>query len=310
MTSKISFVIPCYRSEKIVSKVIAEIIEVVSQKSEYDYEIIAVNDCSPDKVMDVLRSQALENDKIKVLDFSRNMGKHAALMAGFRFCAGEFAVCIDDDLQCPMDAFWDLLEPLCNGYDVAIAKYGRKEQSGFKNFGSKMNALMMRVLLDKPKDLQFANFIAMKKFVVDEIVRCENPFPYINGLILKSTSKIANVPMQERARDSGTGGYTFLKSLSLWINGFTAFSVKPLRIATVIGVVCAMAGFLYGLYVIVRKLMIPTIPAGYSSIIAITLFIGGLLMLMLGLIGEYIGRIYISINNAPQYVIREKINLE
>lgn len=307
---KITFVIPCYRSEKIVSKVIDEIISTVTlRKDEYDYEIIAVNDNSPDNVWEVLKSEAEKNNKISLINFAKNSGKHAALLAGFKYSKGDYVVCIDDDMQCPMDKFWDLFEPLKNDYDVSIAKYGKKNQSAFKNFGSKLNALMMRTLIDKPKELQFANFIVMKKFVVDEMVKYNNPYPYVNGLILRTTKKIANVPMKERSRDSGVGGYNLSKSLKLWINGFTSFSVKPLRVATTMGFICSFLGVVYGCYIVINKLMHPSIVMGYSSIVSLLLFISGLLMLMLGMIGEYLGRIYICINNSPIYVIKEKINI-
>ena len=150
----------------------------------------------------------------------------------------------------------------------------------------------------------------MKRFVCEELIRYQNAYPYIDGLFLRTTSNIKNVEMEERERASGTTGYTFLKSLKLWVNGFTTFSVKPLRLATVLGSVVALIGFIYGLYIIVRRILNPEMLVGYSSLMAVLLFVSGIIMLMLGLIGEYIGRIYISINNSPQYVIRDEVNFE
>lgn len=172
-----------------------------------------------------------------------------------------------------------------------------------------MNAFMMTHLLGKPREFQFSNFAAMKAFVVEEICGYENPYAYINGLILRTTGSIINVPMEERERMSGFGGYNFIKSLKLWVNGFTAFSVKPLRIATLLGALCALSGFLYGLMIIIRKIMYPEILAGYSSLMVVLLIIGGVIMLILGILGEYVGRIYICINNSPQYVIRQSVNI-
>ncbi len=310
MKMKISFVIPCYRSENTVSAVIDEIIGKVSEKPEYDYEIIAVNDSSPDNVYDVLVNRANENTKIKVIDLAKNGGKHAALMAAFAYVKGDYVVCVDDDGQCPVDKLWDLIEPLENGYDMSVAKYPKKKQSFGKNFGSKINSLMTRIMLEKPKDFVFSNFVARKKFVCDKIIEYKNPYPYLEGLSLSITRNIAFIEMEERSRLSGTSGYNFKKSLSLWINGFTAFSVKPLRISTFLGMVFATFGFLVGLIVVIKKLINPLIPMGYSSTMAALLFIGGIIMLMLGMLGEYIGRIYISINNSPQYVIRDTVNIE
>ena len=122
---------------------------------------------------------------------------------------------------------------------------------------------------------------------------------------MRSTSKIVNVPMKERAREDGKTGFTFKKSLSLWLDGFTAFSVKPLRISTLCGFICSSGGLIYALVIIIRKILNPAMLVGYSSMMSIILFVGGMIMFMLGMIGEYIGRIYISINNSPQYVIKE-----
>ena len=307
---KISFCIPCYGSEKTIKYVIDEIVETVGQKSEeYDYEIIAVNDCSPDNVLSVLKEEAQNNSKLKVVDLARNFGKHSAVMAAFSIVSGDYIVCLDDDGQCPTDRLWDLLEPIINGgYDYSMAKYDKKKQSNFKNFGSALNSFMTRVLINKPKDMKFTNFKAMKRFVVDEMLKYNNPYPYIEGLTLRTTRKIALVEMEERERYEGTGNFTLKKSIALWVNGFTAFSVKPLRISTILGMIFASFGFLVGIIVVIRKLVNPAIAMGYSSTMAVLLFIGGIIMLMLGMIGEYIGRIYISLNNSPQFVIREIIN--
>jgi len=219
------------------------------------------------------------------------------MMAGFSMAEGDIIVNLDDDGQCPLDQLWDLILPLNNGYDISFARYGVKKQSKLKNLGSKINSIMASVLIEKPKELQITNFSAVKSFVIKEVILYENPFPYIDGLFLRTTSRIANVFMEERERSFGIGNYTFRKSLSLWINGFTAFSVKPLRIATVLGSMCASIGFMFGGYTIIHKLLHPQTPAGYSSIMAALLFIGGMLMLMLGLIGEYVIRETVNVNN-------------
>ncbi|MBK6087615.1 glycosyltransferase [Ruminococcus sp. M6(2020)] len=307
----ISFVIPCYGSEKTIEYVIDEIISVVSMKTNYDYEVITVNDSSPDKVLSVLKDIAEKNHKVKVIDLAKNFGKHSALMAGFSVAKGDYIVCLDDDGQCPMDRLWDLMEPLINDEaDYSMADYPEKKQSGFKNFGSSVNSLMSRVLLKKPKEIHFSNFCAMKRYIIDEILKYENPYPYLEGLVLRTTNRIKTVQMEERDRFAGKGNFGFIKSLSLWINGFTAFSVVPLRASSLLGVLCAIIGFIYGLIVVIRKISLPDISVGWSSTIAIILFMGGVIMLILGLIGEYIGRIYISLNNSPQYVIRSSINLD
>ena len=310
MSKMLSFVIPCYRSEDTISSVIQEIDEVMKQKKDYDYEIIAVNDSSPDNVWNVLTELASQKTYIKIIDLAKNMGKNSALLAGYYYAKGDIVINLDDDGQCPVDKLWELLKPLKDGYDVSIARYNHKKQSAFKNFGSYVNHIMACFLLDKPKDLQISNFLAMKRFICKEILRYKNPYPYISGLYLRSTSRVKNVDMEERERLIGTSGYTFIKSLKMLLNGFTAFSVKPLRLATFLGFLTSCFGFGYAIYIIVRKFMRPDIASGYSSLMSVILFVGGVIMVLLGLLGEYVGRIYISLNNSPQYVIREVKNIE
>lgn len=305
----ISFIIPCYGSEKTIEIVINEIKEKIKEKEEYDYEIIAVNDKSPDNVWGILKAISQKDEKIKIISLAKNMNRPGALMAGMANSIGEYVILMDDDGQCPMDMLWKLIEPLEEGHDVSIAKYPKYKQSIFKNFGTIVNRKMTEIVMEKPKDLNFTNFTAIKRYIVDEIIKYKNPYPYMTGLLLRTTSDIVNVDMEERNRITGKTNFTFKKMLKLWINGFTAFSVKPLRIATVIGLLTAITGFIYGLFIIIHKIFIHTsILPGYSSLMAVLLFIGGIIMIMLGLIGEYIGRIYISINNSPQYVIKEKYN--
>ncbi len=307
----ISFVIPCYASEGSIALVMDEIRTTMAQRPDYDYEIVAVNDCSPDGVMTVLRAEAAKDQKVKVVDLSKNGGRHCALMAGFHVACGDYVVCIDDDLQCPTERIWDLLAPLESGeYDVSIAKYRKKKQSVFKNFGSRVHDRVSNWLLGKNKELKFSNFSAMRRFIRDEVTRYRNPYPYISGLMLRATNRVVNVEMEERERTIGSGHYTFKKSFALWMNSFTAFSVKPLRISTACGCICALLGLAVAVYTVVHKLLNPAIPAGYSSLMAAVLFIGGMILFMLGLIGEYVGRIYISINNSPQFVVRETLNLD
>lgn len=303
---KFSFVIPCYGSQNTIMGVVDEIDEVMKQRPETEYEIIAVNDGSPDDVLSVLREMVKMNSNLTVADLSKNMGKHSAVMAGYSLATGDYIVNLDDDGQCPMDEFWKLYDALGDKYDYAMAKYPEKKQSKFKNFGSAVNSEMVHWLLDKPKDLNFSNFSIVKKFVIDEILNYKNPYPYLEGLTLRATRRIVQVEMEERFRsDGGNGNFTLKKSVDLLVNGLTAFSVKPLRVATVIGLLSAFLGLIYGVYIIAHRITHPEMPMGYSSIMALLIFIGGVIMFMLGIIGEYIGRIYISINNSPQYVIRE-----
>ena len=304
--SKISFVIPCYRSEYTIEAVVAEIMDTMKGLSTYNYDIFLVNDCSPDNTFAVIRRICEKYNNVTGINLAKNFGQHAALMAGLRKSDGDIVVCLDDDGQTPADEVGKLIDAIEQGSDVVYASYNSKKHSAFRNFGSHINDIMTRVMLGKPKELQLTSYFAAKRFVVDSMLQYEHSYPYVIGLVLRATKKITNVPVNHRKREVGSSGYTMRKLLSLWFNGFTAFSILPLRIATAAGAFFAIGGFLYGIYTVIKKLINPAVPMGFSSLMAAVVFFGGMLMIMLGLIGEYIGRIYICINRSPQYVIREE----
>lgn len=304
---KVSFVIPCYRSEKTLESVVNEITDTMHTLDEYDYEIILVNDCSPDNTFGVIRQLCEKNNKITGISHAKNFGQHAALMAGFSFVTGDVVVCLDDDGQTPANEVGKLLDKINEGYDVVYAEYEHKQHSGFRNWGSHVNKVMTEIMLNKPKELYISSYFAARRFVVDEMLNYKGAYPYVIGLVLRTTRRICNVPVNHRERMEGNSGYTFKKLLALWMNGFTSFSILPLRIASYGGSLIACIGFIYAIYVVIAKLLHPERMLGWSSTISVILILGGLILLVLGLIGEYVGRIFISINNSPQYVIRDVI---
>lgn len=301
---KISYVIPCYRSEKTIESVINEIDTVMKDHTGDTYEIILVNDSSPDGTYEVIRRICSTHSNIVGIDMAKNFGQHSALMAGYQFVTGDVVVCLDDDGQTPACDVYKLLNKVEEGYDLVYARYPEKKHSGFRNFGSKVNKMMMEHMIGKPKELYISSYFAAKRFVIDEMKKYENAYPYVMGLAIRTTNKVCNVDIQHRERLEGTSGYSLKKLLDLWINGFTSFSVKPLRMATYGGLFTALLGLAYIIFVIINKFTNPAAPLGWSSLTAITLIIGGMILLVLGMIGEYIGRIYICLNNSPQYVIR------
>lgn len=304
---KVSFVIPCYCSAPTIEKVVNEIQNAMDKLSLYTYEIILVNDCSPDNTFEVIEKLCCKYSNICGVNLAKNFGQHGALMAGFHQVTGDILVCLDDDGQTPADEVDKLLAEIENGQDVVYARYDHKKHSLFRNFGSWVNEKMAQFLLGKPKELYVSSYFAARRFIVDEMLKYENAYPYVIGLVLRTTKRISNVTVNHREREIGTSGYTLGKLLALWFNGFTAFSTKPLRVATISGSVFAVLGFIYGIYTIIKKFVNPLVPLGYSAMMSAIIFIGGMIMLMLGLIGEYIGRMYICINNAPQFVVRDLI---
>jgi undecaprenyl-phosphate 4-deoxy-4-formamido-L-arabinose transferase len=301
---KISFIIPCYNCEHTIGSVVTEIITLMTKHPQDQAEIILVNDASSDQTSQVLAKLAQTHSSVKVINLTRNFGQHAAIMAGLNHCRGGVVVCLDDDGQTPAAETYLLLDQLAAGYDVVFAQYQHKKHALWRNFGSWLNQAMAKSLLGKQENIYLSSFFATKKFIVQEIIKYTNPYPYLAGLLLRSSNNVTNVTVKHRPRLAGQSTYSLSKLISLWLNGFTAFSVKPLRIATLCGCIFAIVGFIYATYLIIAKLTDPERVLGYTSMMAALLIIGGMLMLMLGLIGEYLGRIYISLNKSPQYVIK------
>jgi len=303
----VSFVIPCYCSKGILGSVVQEITDTMRKLSAYQYEVILINDCSPDDTFSVIMSLAERLPHIIGIDLAKNFGQHAALMAGFHQASGDIIVCLDDDGQTPANEVGKLLEKLDEGYDVVYASYTNKQHSSFRNWGSRVNGKMAEVMLGKPRELSVTSYFAMRRFVMEEMLRYRQCYPYVMGLVLRTTQNVCNVEVQHRAREEGQSGYTIKKLLALWMNGFTSFSVKPLRMATFFGTSTAGCGFLYLLNIITRFFTDHTAPMGWSSTMAVLLLLGGIILLVLGLLGEYVGRIFMCTNSSPQYVVRRVV---
>ena len=186
----------------------------------------------------------------------------------------------------------------------------REKRSLFRKLGTFANETMATSLISKPKGLELTTFWCIRRFVSDDMLKYENPYPYLGGLMLRVSKNACNVSVSHRERLSGKSGYSLSKMINLWLNGFTNFSIKPLRFATISGLIIAFIGFIYGTFIIIRKIINPEMPAGYASTLAVILFLFGFSFLFLGLIGEYVGRIYISLNRQPQFIIKEKINMD
>ena len=301
----LSFVIPCYRSALTIGDVVRELTETLkTRESEYDYELILVNDGSPDDTAGVLGELCKQNERIVFVNLSRNFGQHSALMAGFHQVRGEVVICLDDDGQTPADECFKLIDKVYEGNDIVYADYGKTRQTAFRRMGSRFNSACNHFFFNQPKALNVSSYFACRRFVIDTALQYPNPFPYITGLMFESASTYANVPVKHRAREEGRSGYTLKKLISLWANGVTAFSIKPLRLASYVGWGLSVVGFVFAVVTVVRKLVNPTMQAGWASTIAILLLMGAVIIALSGLVGENIGRIYLSINRYPQFVVR------
>ena len=309
----LSVVIPCYNSEKTIAGVVENEIRIFRENGIDRFEFILVNDCSPDRTWDKLVELGNRYSFVKCINLSKNVGQHGAIMAGLNHVSGDRVVLSDDDGQTQMEAIGQMMACMDTGYDVVMAdtSFTHEKRSPVRRMGTKLNDAVSNVLLDNPNKTVLSIFFLARRFVIDEIVKYKNPYPYITGLILRVTHNIGVVKVEHLERLAGTSGYTFRKLISLWTNGMTAFSIVPLRIAAYIGFFSALLGIIYGIYLAVRKLINPaSIAAGWSSTVAIVLVMSGIILSVLGVIGEYVGRIYMCINNSPQYIIRDTLNLD
>ena len=223
----VSCVIPCYHSEKTIGKVTAGIEAVFAAHPAWDYEIILVNDNPPDGTWSVIQDLCAANPKIHGICFSRNFGQHAALMAGYRNVNGDIVVSLDDDGQNPPEQMFRLIDAIDGEHDIVYASEPDVPKAWWRRAGSKMTNRMFSWLMNKPRDLYLSSYFAAKRFVIEDMVRCQSPFPYVDGLALQTTTRYRNVQVDSREREEGQSGYTLRTLIKLWTNGLTAFSIKP-----------------------------------------------------------------------------------
>lgn len=308
---KISIVIPVYCSEKILPVLVKKIHEVM-QNTVYanQFELILVNDGSADNSFEVITALAKEYKFLVGICLMKNAGQHNAIMAGLRNGKGEIFVIMDDDLQHPPEQLPVLIAAIEAGSDVCYTKYLNSKHALWKRMGSWFNDRVATILTGKSKDIYLSSFKALHQRIVNEVVKYEGPFPYIDGLILGITRNIASVDIQHQSRYEGDGNYNLRSSISLWLKMATNFSILPLRIATLLGIAIAMVSALFILFVLIQKILYPEIPAGWTSIFSIILFMGGVQLCALGIIGEYVGRTYLNVNKMPQYTIRSLVRTD
>lgn len=304
----LSVVIPVYNSEFTILEVVERINETAKNSERIEIkEVILVNDCSRDNSLDKLKEISKTYSFVKVLNLAKNSGQHKALITGMREISGDYLLCLDDDLQTIPEEFPKLLNELeSKDYDVVFGMYDEIKQTGFRKFGSSVNGYMTEKLLDKPKELKLTSYFICKKFVYEEMIKYTQPYPYVSGLLLKITKNIGNVKVEHAKREYGESNYSFKKLISLWFNGFSNFSTKPFRVISVGGVLISCISFLWIIWIIVNKVLGNTIEMGWSSLMVTVIFFGGLNIFVLGFIGEYIGRIFMCLNQTSQCVVRDR----
>ncbi len=300
----VSIVIPVYRSEPILPRLVTEISKaMVSEKLADRFELILVNDCSPDNSWAVISTLAEDYNYVKGINLRRNFGQHNATMAGLNHVSGDIVVIMDDDLQHPPEAVGKMVAAISNGYDVCYTRYLNRKHPLWKKLGSQFNDWASLKFLGKPKGLYLSSFKAVRRDVVEEVIKYDGPYAYVDGLILDVTRSITTIDIEHQARLEGEGNYSLLSSISLWMKMATSFSVSPLRFASFVGFALALLSIVMIGIIFIQKMLHPEIPAGWASLIATILFIGGVQTLCIGMIGEYLGRTYLKLNGKPQYTI-------
>ena len=304
----ISIVIPCYYSEKTIGKVVEMTVAEFEKRPEYQCEFVLVNDGSTDGTYQEIEKLGRKYPFVKGVNLLRNFGQHNALMAGLHYTEGAYILGMDDDMQTHPSQIFRLIDKIMDGYDVVYGRYQKKKNSAAKNLTSKLNEVSSRVLLGRPKNIVSSNFWIISKKVGEEVIKYDSFNPYIDGIFYRITHNIGNVEVEHHKREVGTSNYTLKKLIKLWL-AYWNYSVIPLRISSMVGAAMAAFGFIAAIVIVIRKILDPTMLMGWSSIVCIMTFFFGLVLVSLGIIGEYLGKIILTINHAPQFIVRETVNM-
>ena len=300
----LSFVIPVYYGSATIGDVVARI---ARSFESVDFEVVLVNDGSRDASEETCRNLVgAYPGVVHFVHLARNFGEHNAVLAGLRQSSGQTVAILDDDGQNPPEEIWRLWEHLKeHHFDVVYGRYLEKRHHWFRNLGSQLNDRMATLMLKKPAEIYLSSFKVINRFLVNEIVGYRGPFPYIDGLIFRTTNNIGQVDVEHRDRIAGTSGYTLTKLVKLWLNMFLGFSIAPLRLSIVVGLAASLASLLLLIGIVFDKVWInPGVPVGIPTVLTCISLFAGVQMMMLGMVGEYVGRIFLEQNGMPQGVVR------
>jgi glycosyltransferase involved in cell wall biosynthesis len=303
--AKVTVVIPVYNSEDTIETLVLQLVAELSDL--YSLEIVLINDSSTDNSERCcIRLFTQYPSMIRFYSLAKNVGEHNAVMAGLNHVSGDYIVIMDDDFQNPISEVVKLVQAgIKSENDVIYTFYEKKRHAFWRNVGSLFNDKVANMMLGKPKGLYLSSFKLINRFLVKEIIKYELPFPYIDGLIVRTTDKIGKIKVEHQERRDGKSGYTVRKLIRLWLNMFTNFSILPLRVSIFMGFIFSFIGLLMGINTVFEKIAKPDLPLGWASLIIITCIFAGVQLIALGMIGEYVGRIFLSQNKKPQFTIRK-----
>jgi undecaprenyl-phosphate 4-deoxy-4-formamido-L-arabinose transferase len=299
-----SIVIPVFNGAATIGALVDRLVDALGMNR---LRIVLVNDGSTDDSDEICRSvQAAFPETVVYLKLAKNFGEHNAVMAGLSYALGDYVVVMDDDLQNPPEEVSRLIDhAYTHDYDVVYTHYPRKRHHWLRNLGSRFNDFCANLLLEKPRGLYLSSFKCLSEFTVGEVLKYSGPYPYIDGLILRSTRHIGTLEVRHEPRHHGRSGYTLRKLVRLWMAMLVNFSVLPLRVSALMGFFSSLLGLVLGVLVVIERLVQPDLPIGWASVIVAVLVFSGVQLLMLGLLGEYLGRLLLTSNQTPQFVVRE-----
>ena len=302
-TPGLTIVIPVYRGAGTIGQVVAELSAL---RPAGGLEIILVNDGSPDNSGEVCRSLlAAATVPIVYIEHARNYGEHNAVMTGLRRARGDYVITMDDDLQNPPEEVIHLYDHAREGdWDVVYTRYATKQHALWRNIGSRFANAVADRLLDKPKGLYLSSFRCMARLVVESVTRYNGPYPYVDGLIMQVTQRIDSIEVRHLPRIEGRSNYNLTRLVLLWLNLATSFSLAPLRLAILLGIGMSVLGTIGAIATIAEALVTKATPSGYASTMVVILLVGGVQSMILGVLGEYVGRTFLSANGKPQGTVR------
>lgn len=305
----VSIVIPCYNSELTIEQVVDLTMEEFDKMDDYECEMILVNDFSKDKTFEAITRAAKKYPNVIGVNLAKNFGQHAAIMAGFQYVHGELVVGMDDDMQNHPSQIKQFIDKSKEGYDVVFGVFKERKFSLFKNITGAISRFLLWHLLERPKDIQMSSFWLARRYVIDCVKEYEGCNAFIQPLFFRTTHNMVNIEIEHFERAAGQSNYNFRNGLKLFLS-FMNYSIIPLRLATFFGMIFSVAGFISGLVVLINKLLHPAVAVGWSSLMCAMLVLFGIVFLMLGIVGEYIGKLILTENKTPLFVIRETLNAE
>ncbi|HXJ81434.1 MAG TPA: glycosyltransferase family 2 protein [Candidatus Methylomirabilis sp.] len=302
----ISVVIPVYNGARTIGPLVDRLLEALRERT---VQVVLVDDGSLDASDEVCRAvSARHAGVVTYVMLGRNFGEHNAVMAGLWHARGDYVVIMDDDFQNPPEEVGRLIDhALQHRYDIVYTHSPVKHHHWFRNLGSRLNDRLATFMLSKPRDLYLSSFKCMSRFLVDQVLKYRGPYPYIDGLALRCTRNIGTLQVRHAPRRDGRSNYTLRKLLRLWLNMFVNFSVMPLRVSTVVGLAASVLGLALGVEAFIERLVRPDVPVGWASVLVPVVLLSGVQLIMLGLFGEYLGRLFLTENQTPQFVVREVV---